>query len=180
MNVPHHILTPRLRLRRHTPADLDSFVEFLADDDSTRYMPFTAEQKTRAGAEQMLAWVIASYESQDPICSLTIADRETDEYLGSCGLSPDPDGVELYYTLLTRHRGRGLATEAAAALLQHLWTETDAHRAVAHVVVDNEPSIRVARRLGFVDAGPIERTAATGDIEHLTLRGRRMILNRPE
>ena len=179
MNVPREILTDRLRLRCHTLEDLEPFATFLEDPESTRYMPFTDEQKTRDGAEQMLSYVILSYDSDDPICSLTIADRRTDEYLGSCGLSPDQDGVELYYTLLAPHRGQGFATEAASALLQYLWETTNTHRAVAHVMPENEASVRVAQRLGFIDAGPIERTVATGDIQHEFLQGRRMTLDRP-
>jgi hypothetical protein len=36
----------------------------------------------------MLEYVIDSYETDTPIFSLTVADPESGEYLGSCGLQP--------------------------------------------------------------------------------------------
>lgn len=61
-----------------------------------------------------------------------------------------------YYTVLPEYQGKGIATEAAKALIDHL-TSTTAATIVAYVVAENVPSVRATRRLGFVDAGPVQR-----------------------
>ncbi len=181
IQVPTRLVTERLVLRRHILADLDPFAAFLADAADTRYMAFTAEQRTREGAQQMLEFVIASYSSEAPIFSLTIADPASDAYLGSCGAQPlaeDGSEFEIYYTLMPEHRNQGFATEATQAVAGFLFESTDAERLVAFVIPENLPSVRVARKLGFDDDGPIERQAVTSTLSHQTMQGRRYVLRR--
>ena len=64
----------------------------------------------------------------------------------------DPDAVEIGYTIFPEHRRRGYATEAVRALL----TAAEAQgirRFVASVGPENEPSLAIVRRLGFVEVG---------------------------
>ncbi len=69
---------------------------------------------------------------------------------GSWGIAPDK--VELGYTVLPPYRGRGYATEAADALMS--WAATQGIRHfVASVSPENEPSLAIVRRLGFVQTG---------------------------
>lgn len=179
MRVPHRIPTDRLVLRRHTLADVDPFAAFVADPEAVRHMAFTPEQKTRPGAERMLHWVIGAYDSPDPVFSLTIAERESDRYLGSCGLNPDPGGgLEIYYTVIPSEQRKGYATEAARAVVAYAFDELDADRLVAYVVPANVPSVRVAEKLGFVDDGPVTRAAGEAGMDHATMDGRRYVLVR--
>lgn len=67
---------------------------------------------------------------------------------------PDPRGVpEIGYTLLPAHRGRGYATEAVRACFDWAAREHGVTRFRASVAPTNEPSLRVIRRLGFVQVG---------------------------
>jgi RimJ/RimL family protein N-acetyltransferase len=67
---------------------------------------------------------------------------------------PDPRGVpEIGYTLLPEHRGHGYATEAVRACFDWAAREHGVRRFRASVAPDNEPSLRVIRRLGFVRVG---------------------------
>ncbi|WP_370566353.1 GNAT family N-acetyltransferase [Cyanobium sp. LEGE 06113] len=175
MKMPTRIRTQRLSLRKHELKDLEAFQAFLSDPVASRYMAFTPEQKTQAGARQMLEYVIGSYQTATPICSLTIADLSTDQYLGSCGANPDGKDIEIYYTVMPEHQGKGYATEAARALLNYLSATTES-RLIAYVILESLPSVRVAERLGLIDAGPIRRKAVTGDQEHETLSGRKYVL----
>jgi RimJ/RimL family protein N-acetyltransferase len=175
LSVPHQIHTDRLILRRHKPEDLDAFAAFLADEGATRYMAFTPEQKTHAGASQMLDYVISTYDTDAAVLSLTIADPETDEYLGSCGASPDGDEVEIYYTVIPDRQGQGIATEAARALVDHLRREEQSGL-VAYVVEENVASVAVAEHLGFADSGVVKRHASTGDLQHEEMVGHKYVL----
>lgn len=178
--VPDEIRTGRLLLRPHRASDADAFVAFMVDADATRHMAFTAEQRTEAGARELLEQVIDSYGTGDAILSLTIADAATDRYLGACGAWPDGDGFEIYYTVVPAEQGRGVATEAVRALASYLFETTPAARLNAYVMTGNAASIRVARRLGFVDAGPARREAAAGALAHEAHAGRRYVLARED
>ncbi len=80
---------------------------------------------------------------------------EDGELLGGASLrSFDPmrDSVEIGYWLFVSSRGRGVATRAAGALVEHAFAN-GIYRVEAHVRVGNAPSERVAERLGFVREG---------------------------
>jgi ribosomal-protein-alanine N-acetyltransferase len=175
LSVPEQIATDRLILRRHKQEDLDAFAAFLADADATRYLAFTPEQKTRAGAAQMLDYVTSAYDTEAAVFSLTIADPETDEYLGSCGASSRGEEIEIYYTVVPPRQGEGIATEAARALVDHLRRDGQSGL-VAYVVEENAASIAVARHLGFTDSGLVERHASTGDLQHEEMVGHKYVL----
>lgn len=50
-------------------------------------------------------------------------------------------------------RGRGLATEAAAAAICHLFRDCSIHRVEALIETSNQPSVHLAERLGFEREG---------------------------
>lgn len=87
-----------------------------------------------------------------------IALADTDEVIGMCGILkrdtlPDPD---LGYALLSRHEGNGYAIEAAAATLRAAREYLGIGRVLAITHPDNAGSIRLLRKLGFVDASDPE------------------------
>jgi [ribosomal protein S5]-alanine N-acetyltransferase len=63
-----------------------------------------------------------------------------------------PRALEVGYTVFTAYRGRGFATEAVVALLQWAGTQGIRHF-VASVGPQNEPSLAIVRKLGFVRTG---------------------------
>ena len=64
----------------------------------------------------------------------------------------EPRALEIGYGILADHRGRGYATEAVEGLLGWARTEGIDHF-VASVAPDNEPSLAIIRKLGFVRTG---------------------------
>lgn len=88
--------------------------------------------------------------------------RATGEMIGHIGFhtppAPDylaglaPGGIEMGYTIYPAHQRRGYATEAARALMA--WAEQRGQRRfVLSISPGNEPSQRIARRLGFAKVG---------------------------
>lgn len=160
MRVPELLETPHLFLRRLLPSDIEPFSRFMSDPDSTRYMVFSAEQKTFKGAQAMVNAVILSYAAEEPIFVLAIALKTDNRYIGTLGASAaaDSNDVEIFYTLLKEYRGAGYATEAVRRLLDYLFTEEQVPRIRAYVFAANTSSIRLAQRLGMTDAGDVERS----------------------
>jgi RimJ/RimL family protein N-acetyltransferase len=127
-----------------------------------------------------LEWSIESYGQlealeEPPYGERAVELRETGEMVGLVGVVPSmgPFGqlpgfggigpaelfrpeVGLYWGLAPAHRGRGYATEAAAALIDHGFREMQLARIVATTTRDNLASIAVMRRLGMrVEQNPL-------------------------
>jgi [ribosomal protein S5]-alanine N-acetyltransferase len=87
--------------------------------------------------------------------------RESREAVGHAGFhgkpgtngKQDPEAVELGYTIYEPYRGRGFATETAAALIQWARDEHRVRRFIVSIAPDNAPSLAIARKLGFVQTG---------------------------
>lgn len=65
----------------------------------------------------------------------------------------DPEAVEFGYRIFPHHRGRGYATEAARMLMDLAEKRAGIHRFVLSVAPDNDPSLAIVRKLGFVRTG---------------------------
>jgi RimJ/RimL family protein N-acetyltransferase len=64
----------------------------------------------------------------------------------------DPDAVEIGYTVFPEHRRRGYATEAVRTLIAAAEAQ-GIRRFIASIGPENEPSVAIVRRLGFVEVG---------------------------
>jgi ribosomal-protein-serine acetyltransferase len=73
--------------------------------------------------------------------------------LGLGGYEPLISCAELGYWIRTDLAGRGLMTEAAAAVVDYGFNELRLHRIELHAALNNHKSIRVAEKLGFRRAG---------------------------
>ena len=63
------------------------------------------------------------------------------------------DAVEVGYTIFEPYRGRGYATEAVRAVLRWARQRHGITHFVASVSPENEPSLAIVRKLGFVQTG---------------------------
>lgn len=97
-----------------------------------------------------------------------LEERATGAFAGIVGLyhpAHFPE-VEIGWTLLEAHEGRGLAAEAARAALGWTWAHTDLASLVSYIDPRNARSIRLAERLG----GRRDPEAATYDEGDVVLR----------
>jgi RimJ/RimL family protein N-acetyltransferase len=143
------IETDRLRLRRLRPSDEPDLIALDSDPDVMRYVGSPAGVKSaeetiervrqRMGADQggMGFWRVESR-----------ADG-TFYGLGALIRMPSGDDVELAYRLIRRAWGRGIATEAGAALIDHAFDALGLPRLVAVTYPENRASQHVLDKLGF-------------------------------
>jgi RimJ/RimL family protein N-acetyltransferase len=89
---------------------------------------------------------------------LALRESEAGALLGTCGLYRVAKGAEpeLLYSLAPAAFGRGLATEAARAVLDDALTRLRLPRVLARADVPNRASVRVMERLGMAYAGERE------------------------
>lgn len=101
-----------------------------------------------------LGWYAIELATSDGAAEEVDSDREH-TLVGSVGFKGPPDkegAVEIGYSVLPTHQGRGLATEMAAALVG--WAAEQGARIVrAQVTPANSASIRVLEKLGFQEFG---------------------------
>jgi RimJ/RimL family protein N-acetyltransferase len=107
-----------------------------------------------------------------------IVHNETGTMIGHANFhtQPDPDylrsilpgGVEMGYTIFLDFRGQGYATEACRALMDWACESHQIKRFVLSISPDNEPSLRIAHKLGFIRIG--EHVDPEDGIEYIFAR----------
>jgi RimJ/RimL family protein N-acetyltransferase len=146
------LVTERLVLRPLTLDDGDELAVLHAEESFWRY-PF-GRGWTRAETESFLQRQIERY--RDPGIALSaVVVGETGELAGWAGLSIPtflPEilpAVEVGWRLGEAYRGRGFATEAGAAWVEHGFGELGLDSIVSIYQPENVASGAVMRRLGF-------------------------------
>jgi RimJ/RimL family protein N-acetyltransferase len=155
--VPPPDPTERLAFREMTHDDLDDMAALLGDPGVMRYYD---RPKTRDEAHAWIEWNRGLY--RDRGFGLWIVElRETDEFVGECGLTPQEvegvEDIEVGYHVRAALQRSGYATEAAAACRDHARRVVGVSRLIAIIDPANVPSQRVAEKIGL----SFERVAKT-------------------
>lgn len=146
--------TTRLVIRPFTLDDLKAFHAILSEEAVMEYLP--EDVLSLEEVERILDFVTDCYTRNTPkdIIKFTVAvdDKATGRLIGWVGLGPlefDTTRVELYYGLAEIYWGRGLATEAARAMLDFGFRSLALPEIVAVVSPENKASGRVLEKLGM-------------------------------
>ena len=143
--------TARLRLRRLRPADEPALVALDSDVEVMRYIG------SRGGTrEQIVERVRHRINADHGSLGWWLIENLADgAFQGVAALLPMPEGedVELAYRLARTSWGRGIATEAASALVERAFTRGGLLRLVAVTFPENVASQHVLEKLGFCHDG---------------------------
>lgn len=150
-----HIETGRLKLRPHMIDDFDAVRQLWGNPEVVRFItgkPSTPEESWARVLRYIGHW--AAFE----IGYFAIFDRASGLYLGECGLmefqreiTPSLAGsAEIGWVLTPNMWGKGLATEAMAAVLDWYRARPGARPLSCIIAPQNTASIRIATKLGFV------------------------------
>lgn len=139
--------TPHLSFRQMTDDELDEMTVVLGAPDPARP---NRRSRTRDDAARWIAWNKRNYAELGH--GLWVVETHDGQFVGDCGLTiQDVEGehfVEVGYHVHLALRGRGFATEAAAAV-----RDTARDAAIPHLVAiirpENLPSQRVAQKIGL-------------------------------
>ncbi len=147
--------TPRLTLRRFTRQDAPAMYSgWAADPEVTRYVSWPAHKDIGVTAALLELWEEAYRLDSEYNWCIVLGGSP----IGSVGLV-DVDGklrkAYLGYVLARPYWGRGIATEAAAAVLDYSFFKAGFHRIAAIHNPDNLASGAVMRKLGMQREGRI-------------------------
>jgi len=157
--------TPRLRLRPLASSDEADLIALDSDPEVMRYVGSPAGVRSPAETAERARLRIREEQRGDyaPLGFWRIEGRDDRTFYGVGALirMPDgedgPDGVErdaeVAYRLARSAWGRGIATEAAAALVAHALGPLALPRVVAVTYPENKASQRVLDKLGFERRG---------------------------
>ncbi len=144
------IETARLRLRPFAADDLPELARLLADPDFMAWS--VAGPLGEPQARRRLAAEIASFDAFG-FSKLAVEAREAPGLIGYCGLGLEViEGSalpELGYRLSLAQRGKGLATEAARAVIEDSFGRLGLPEIYAYAEPGNAPSHRVIAKLGM-------------------------------
>lgn len=154
MFVVPTLLTRRLILRGHTIDDYDGLHAMWSDPDVTRFIGGRASSLQDSWFRLMRYlghWQMLGYGY------FALCERETGRYIGDMGIANHKRGIhvnfdeapETGWVLSPTAFGKGYATEAMQAVLDWFETAHGYQRSVCMIEDGNEPSIKVAEKLGY-------------------------------
>lgn len=148
------ILTTRLRLTPLSASDFEGLAAMYSDPDVMLGSSGAAVPRTRAESMEWLIRTLASSYADVGRETFRVDERDSGAFLGRCGLRPDvqtPD-TELAYAFVRSAWGRGIATEAAKAVLE--WgSSAGVSRVIGCVLATNIASQRVLEKVGLAPIG---------------------------
>jgi len=145
--------TERLSFRPHQPSDVDEYCELAADPDFRRHVG--GGPLSRADAKHKFRQILLRVANREMCLMATIFKPET-RYIGYCGLHQGWGGkgeAVLAFYIAKPYWGRGLATEAGRAFIDHGFNQLGLDRIIASTEAGHAASIRVLEKLAFRQTG---------------------------
>ena len=154
--------TPRLALRPFLRRDADPLVEAVRSSlpELSRWLPWPHARYGRSDALRFIRDSGAAWEDGRAHDLAIRSHHDGATHLGNISVWPTSrreQTGEVGYWVRTDATRRGIATEAAARVVQVGFDELGLHRVVLRVAVGNEASERVAEKLGFVREGVLRK-----------------------
>lgn len=152
--------TERLRLRQLRQEDFETYAAYYSDPKTAR---FVGGQMDRPNAWRHMAAIIGHWTLKG-FGQWAATEKANDAMIGCIGLW-EPEGwpeLEVGYWLVEAAQGKGYAIEAASKARNFAYEQLGATTLVSYIDPRNEPSKRVAERMGawhdktidLLDLGP--------------------------
>ena len=140
--------TPRLRLRRFVPSDLEDLYRLDSDPVVMRYV---IPPRTWTETEVYLQTILENYDNGSGLIRWNVEERETGAFVGVIGLFrlPDDSDWEIGYRFFPEFWGKGYATEALRVVIDYAFGHLNLPRLVAVANPENRASSRVMEKVGM-------------------------------
>jgi RimJ/RimL family protein N-acetyltransferase len=141
--------TERLVIRPWQPDDRPAFTALMSHPEVTQYV-HGGQPYSEAEVDEWFARQARQLAEHD-VCMGALIEKSTGRLAGLAGTQPlgTTGNLEIGWILSRDAWGRGFATEAGGAAMRHVLETLARPRVVAIIDPDNEPSKRVAARLGM-------------------------------
>lgn len=147
--------TPRFLLRRFAESDFSDVHEYASDPEVTQFQSWGPNDEAATRGFIRRSAEAFDLETGDDL-EFAIVDREASRVLGGCGIHARRKEFREYEIGWTINRAfwrRGIATEAATAVVDFAFSMRKAHRLYALVDAKNVASRALGEKLGFTQEG---------------------------
>lgn len=149
--LPTDFQTERLYVERHTAANMIAWLPFFQIKKNLTYLGL---DENRSAEELCESWSQRQRDRyQEGHGALLFRDKSSDEVIGNAGLLlkevDDEPIIEIGYSLLAEHQGKGYGIEMAKAIRDYAFRETSAQMLYSTIDPANKASIRVAEKNGM-------------------------------
>ncbi|MDF2505279.1 MAG: acetyltransferase, ribosomal protein N-acetylase [Clostridium sp.] len=152
-NIFPEINTGRLNLREIKQEDAESIYKILSNPEVIKHDTFELFANIKQ-AEDMIKWVNDIYKQKRAIFwGITL--KNNPEVIGFCKCEVEIPKVraDLGYDLRREYWNMGIMTETLGAVIEFAFQSLDVNRIEATVSTENNSSIRVLEKSGFVKEG---------------------------
>jgi RimJ/RimL family protein N-acetyltransferase len=145
------IETDRLIMSGWSMDQLDDLVRLHGNPNVSRYLSLDGLPWTEAKARTALEGWIGLFETRK-LGKLRLTRKSDGAFIGRAGygIYPPTGEPEIGYALFEEHHGQGYATEAASALRDWIFRDTDAPHFIGFADTRNAPSLAVLGKIGMV------------------------------
>jgi RimJ/RimL family protein N-acetyltransferase len=158
------IETTHLRLRRPTTADTLILGDLWRNEQVRQFLGGVVSQDVIEGKIASLR----EHWNEYGFGQWAISEKETGQIIGLCGLHHSEEGIEISYMFFPAIWGRGRATEAASASLNHGFHRLKFERLVAITQEANRGSCRLLEKVGMYHIDNLWRWNASQRVYELT------------
>ena len=154
MSKQTELRTERLLLRPFKLEDVDDVLAYASDPEWARFLPLS-QPYTRRDAEEFVARsLLESWETHPTFATVLAA-----SVIGGINLRVDAvnDTGELGYGLARSHWGKGLAAEAAQAVIDWAFQSYGLAKIFARADIRNERSWHLMEKLGMTREGLLRK-----------------------
>lgn len=146
--------TERILLRQFQSSDFDGLFAMMSDPEVMRHTGFQKPQSKEKVQEFLDKWM---NPQNLPFGVWAAESKDSKELIGWFMLQKTGlEYPEIGFMLPQKHWGKGFATEVSQRILKYAVEELCLDHILAVTVENNESSIRVLKKLGMKNLGPID------------------------
>jgi ribosomal-protein-alanine N-acetyltransferase len=148
--------TERLWLRELCPEILENLFSTATDEEIIDFLGLRSLKELEVEKEKMKKGVVTFNRS---FKNFQLIDRATNKIIGNCGFHTwmlQHNRAEIGYSLFDdQWKGKGFMTEAFQAIINFGFEEMKLHRIEALIGANNTPSLKLVKRMGFIEEGTL-------------------------
>ncbi len=151
-----NIETERLLLRKYVMDDLDDYVEYRSNSKYYEFLPGEPKKNNDEYKKSLEKFVKGYNKRKEPEMTWAIVLKQENKVVGSISVEKFNEQhklCEIGWGVSVNYHRKGIAYEAAVALINHLFTNYDLNRIQAFIWQGNKASEALAIKLGFTHEG---------------------------
>ncbi len=145
-------------LREHEDKDSVNFYRYFTDPEVSKFVLTETPRNFEEARRELLYWKNVFYTNEG--IYFTIADKKTDEMIGSVGVSTYSsyhNRIEISYDMGKEFWGKGIMSKAVKAMVEYVFETLNINRLEAATAIGNEASVMVLKKCGFLYEGRLRQ-----------------------